>query len=78
MIHFFEAVQLLVKGGVEFVILGGIALRRHGSTYLTQGLDVCYSQKAANLTQRADVLKPLNPRPRTTKKIENYDKHKRI
>jgi hypothetical protein len=64
MINLFEAAQLLAKAGVEFVIGGGLALRSHGSAYLTQDLDVCYSRTRENLQRIADVLRPFNPRPR--------------
>lgn len=64
MIHLFEAVQILAKAEVEFVIIGGVALRSHGSGYLTQDLDICYSRERSNLERIAMALKPLNPRPR--------------
>jgi len=64
MIHLFQAVQILAKAEVEFVIVGGLALRSHGSGYLTQDLDICYSRERSNLERIADALKPLNPRPR--------------
>lgn len=64
MINLFEAAQLLAKAEVEFVIVGGLALRSHGSGYLTQDLDICYSRTRRNLERIAEALRPLNPRPR--------------
>ena len=64
MIRLFEAVQLLAKAGIEFVVIGGVALRTHGSSYLTQDLDICYSRTRANLEKIAETLRPINPRPR--------------
>lgn len=64
MIHLFEAVQVLAKAEVEFVIIGGVALRSHGSGYLTQDLDICYSRSRKNLERIAEALEPLKPRPR--------------
>ncbi|MEQ1765243.1 MAG: nucleotidyltransferase [Pyrinomonadaceae bacterium] len=64
MIHLFEAVQLLAKSKVEFVIIGGVALRSHGSAYLTQDLDICYSRSRVNLERIVQALQPLKPRPR--------------
>lgn len=64
MIHLFEAVQVLAKAEVEFVIIGGVALRSHGSGYLTQDLDICYSRNRKNLERIAEALEPLKPRPR--------------
>lgn len=64
MIHIFEAVMILAKADVEFVIVGGVALRSHGSAYLTQDLDICYSRSTANLERIVSALGPLHPRPR--------------
>ena len=64
MIQLFEAVQLLAKANIEFVVIGGVALRTHGSGYLTQDLDICYSRARANLEKIAEALRPINPRPR--------------
>jgi hypothetical protein len=64
MISLFQAAKLLAEADVEFVIVGGLALRSHGSGYLTQDLDLCYSRTRKNLERLADALRPLNPRPR--------------
>lgn len=64
MIQLFEAVRLLAQAEVEFVIVGGIALRTHGSAYITQDLDVCYSRSRTNLEKIVAALPPLKPRPR--------------
>jgi predicted nucleotidyltransferase len=44
--------QALVARGVDFVVVGGIAMVAHGSARLTRDLDVCYSSDPTNL----DVL----------------------
>lgn len=64
MIKLFEAVQILSEAEVDFVIVGGVALRAHGSGYLTQDLDICYSRSRANLERMSSALAPLRPRPR--------------
>lgn len=64
MISLFKAVRLLAAADVEFVIVGGVAVRSHGSGYLTQDLDICYSRTRSNLEKLAEALRPLNPRPR--------------
>lgn len=64
MIQLVEAVQILARHDVDFVLVGGLALRSHGSAYLTQDVDVCYSRDNDNLKRIAEALKPLNPRPR--------------
>jgi predicted nucleotidyltransferase len=44
--------RTLVSHGVDFVVIGGIALVIHGSTRVTQDLDICFAGDQANL----DVL----------------------
>jgi hypothetical protein len=65
MINLFELARLLSRAGVKFVIVGGIAIRSHGGNYITEDLDICYSRVRENLKRLADVLAPLNPRPRS-------------
>ena len=38
--NFLEVLQHLTKDGVEFVIVGGVAARLHGSSRLTHDLDI--------------------------------------
>ncbi len=64
MFNLFEIVRMLSAAGVEFVIVGGIAIRSHGGNYITEDLDICYSRTRDNLKRLADVLTPLKPRPR--------------
>ena len=64
MISLYQAVLVLAKANVEFVVIGGMALRSHGSGYLTQDLDICYSRKRLNLERIAEALRDLKPRPR--------------
>ena len=39
----------LVAHGVDFVVIGGIAMVGHGSARITRDLDICYATDAANL-----------------------------
>src|SRR6476660_8064965 len=64
MIQLVKAAKVLKAADVEFVVVGGMALRSHGSAYLTEDLDICYSRSRANLEKIADALRPFNPRPR--------------
>ena len=64
MFNLLKLLQLLSAAEVEFVIVGGIAIRSHGGNYLTEDLDICYSRTNENLKKIADVLLPLKPRPR--------------
>lgn len=62
--HFEAAVQALCDGGVEFVIIGGVAATMHGSAMATYDLDVCYSRATANLRRLKEALAGFHPRPR--------------
>lgn len=64
MINLFELARRFSEAGVDFVIVGGVAIRSHGGNYVTEDLDICYSRKNENLRKIADVLGPLEPRPR--------------
>lgn len=64
MFNSFKAAQLFSEAGVKFVIVGGVAIRSHGGNYITEDLDICYLRTRDNLKKLANVLAPLNPRPR--------------
>jgi hypothetical protein len=46
---------------VDFVLIGGVAARAHGSARVTQDVDICYSRSNANLERLHLALKPLKP-----------------
>jgi hypothetical protein len=54
-------VRRLKDQGAEFVVIGGMAMIAHGSSYLTKDLDICYGRSAANLAVLATALAPLHP-----------------
>ncbi|MCL7960167.1 MAG: hypothetical protein M8861_08250 [marine benthic group bacterium] len=56
--------ELLAKGKVEFVIVGGLAATVHGSSRLTQDIDVVYARSDSNLERLADSLASIAPYPR--------------
>lgn len=56
--------RLLGQYQVDSVIVGGIAAAIHGSSFLTNDLDVCYSRDPANLERLAQALKSVNARLR--------------
>ena len=58
------AIQILADAGVEFVIIGGWAAIIHGSRYMTDDLDICFSRKRENLARLAKALAPYHPRLR--------------
>jgi predicted nucleotidyltransferase len=54
----------LVARGVDFVIVGGMAMVLHGSARLTRDLDICYSTDPANLDALGATLVELAARLR--------------
>ncbi|HZY83627.1 MAG TPA: hypothetical protein VFE78_02240 [Gemmataceae bacterium] len=54
-------VHRLLDQHVEFVVVGGLAMAAHGSTYLTKDLDVCYNRASANLAALVAALVQLHP-----------------
>jgi predicted nucleotidyltransferase len=51
----------LAQGGVEFILVGGVAATAHGSARLTQDVDVVYSRSTDNLSRIVSALAPHSP-----------------
>lgn len=64
MIQVEPTLRLLTQHQIEFVIVGGVAVSAHGSSYLTFDLDVCYARTRENLKRIVAALAPYHPRPR--------------
>ncbi len=45
MIDLFEIARRLSEIGVDFVIVGGIAIRSHGGNYITEDLDIAIPER---------------------------------
>jgi hypothetical protein len=45
----------------DFIIVGGVAARAHGSSRLTDDLDISYARDAENLARLVKALSPLKP-----------------
>ena len=56
--------DVLGAAGVDFVVIGGVALVLRGSSRLTLDLDLCYSRDRDNLRRLAAALAPYHPRLR--------------
>jgi hypothetical protein len=54
-------VRHLIAHRVEFVVIGGQAMRVQGATYITEDLDVCYRRTAQNIAALAAAFAPLHP-----------------
>ncbi len=53
--------RALCHAGVEFILVGGVAAKAHGSARLTVDLDVVYSRSDDNLRRLISALAPLEP-----------------
>jgi predicted nucleotidyltransferase len=58
---FARLLAALQKTGVEYIIIGGVAATVHGSSRLTQDVDICYARSDANLDRLMRALRPLKP-----------------
>jgi hypothetical protein len=56
--------RLLGEYEVDCVIVGGVAAAIHGSSLLTNDLDVCYARAPANLERLAQALQSVHARLR--------------
>ena len=54
----------LTESEIEFVVIGGVAARAHGSVRITEDLDVCYRPSRENLERLAARLAVWNAYPR--------------
>jgi len=53
--------RLLTEKRVKYVLIGGLAMRAHGSAHLTEDLDICYCRTPENLEAVATALAPAHP-----------------
>jgi predicted nucleotidyltransferase len=53
--------QEMLDQGVAFVVIGGLAMIAHGSSYLTHDLDVCYARTPENITALAAAIGKFQP-----------------
>jgi hypothetical protein len=60
-----DALEVLVRHDVRFILVGGLAASLHGSPVLTEDADVTVDRDNANLERLADALREMNARLRT-------------
>ena len=53
---------------MRFVIVGGLAVTIHGSSYVTFDRDFCDARVRENLPRLAQALGPYHPRPREARR----------
>ena len=51
--------ERLAAGGVEFIVIGGVAAAVHGSAHITYNLDVVYRRTPDNVERLVAALGPL-------------------
>ncbi len=61
MIDLERALQEMHRGGVEFIVVGGVAATIHGSARVTQDLDIVYARTPENVARLAASLAPHAP-----------------
>lgn len=54
------AFRVLLRHGVRFVVIGGVAGRQWGSPLITHDTDICYERTAANYQALVSALKEMN------------------
>lgn len=61
MIDLEKLLGVLSQAGVHFIIVGGAAATAHGSSRLTQDLDIVYDRSEENIEILAEVLSHYSP-----------------
>lgn len=61
MTDFETLIRLLVQHNVEFILVGGVAATAHGSSRLTDDLDIVYGRTPANIDRLTICLAPYHP-----------------
>lgn len=64
MTRFDKLLTHLATGGVEFILVGGVAAVAHGAARATFDVDILYSRSRENLDRLARVMQPLQPQLR--------------
>jgi hypothetical protein len=54
-------IEALDAQGVEYIVVGAVAMVLHGSARMTRDLDLCYSRENINLERLAKALHPFAP-----------------
>jgi hypothetical protein len=67
MVQLLKLLEVLSHAEVEFVLVGGAAAFAHGSTMVTQDLDICGSMTSENTERIAKALAAYAPKHRISK-----------
>lgn len=58
---FKQVLEILLRGDVQFVLIGGLAANVHGTARVTYDIDVVYARADDNLKKLAQALEPISP-----------------
>ncbi|MDZ4687384.1 MAG: hypothetical protein SH850_20120 [Planctomycetaceae bacterium] len=61
MINFADTLDVLMKSGVRFILIGGFAGNLHGSARITYDLDILYERTPENYRRLVAALSPYQP-----------------
>jgi hypothetical protein len=61
---FQQILAAFAEQNVRVVMIGGVAMRLHGSAHITDDVDFCYARDRANLDALARALAPHHPKLR--------------
>lgn len=61
---FQQLITILIDHDVRFVLVGGLAATAHGSSLLTEDIDVCISFDVQNMTKLLAALRTTHPEHR--------------
>lgn len=67
-----ETLRRLTAAGVDFVVIGGVAMLLHGSSRLTRDLDIVFAADESNLRVLGDTLIGLGARLRTVEEVAEF------
>jgi len=56
-----QLIGTLVSHQVKCILIGGLAMRAHGSAHITEDADFCYERSAANCQALAAAMAPYHP-----------------
>jgi predicted nucleotidyltransferase len=65
-----KLLNLLLENEIDFVLIGGFAAVVHGSTLVTQDLDICAAITEENINKLREALKDYNPWHRMNRKAK--------
>ncbi|MDQ5815397.1 MAG: hypothetical protein M3516_03765 [Actinomycetota bacterium] len=66
---FFGVLEVLIRREVQFVLIGGLAARLHGSPTVTIDVDICCARDTHNLDRLAGALRAMDAQLRSVNEV---------